>query len=170
MRNVRMPALLLCLCAGLAQAQEPGMQGMQQRPGMMQGQGMQNQNRMGPPRDSLERAMVHKALAESLAQRTGRKPAELAALLEQSPPPELAQQLGIDPEAMHQMVLDARRGAVQKALAAGLIGSADAQRIVRAIDQDAQSGPMMGGMNGSGAGGGMPPRQAGDQRAAGEGW
>jgi len=106
----------LCLCAAAASlaAQMPA------------------QEMGAPPPFNLDMAVTHHALADELATRSGRRPQEIMALLRNTPPPQVAEQLRLDRETVHAAMKAARQSAVQKALAAGLIDADDAKRIQKA--------------------------------------
>jgi hypothetical protein len=83
----------------------------------------------GGPRASVERAAMNNLLAAELAASTGRDPAEISQLLESSPPPEVASQLGLSRDAMVQALQTAHTALIQRALAAGLITQAQAEKL-----------------------------------------
>ena len=145
-------ALALGALTAYAQSGPPQQRGQQQMQmqggGQQQGQqgmGMQH----GPPPASVERAAIHKIMAEEMAKASGRKPAEIAKMLASSPPPEVARQLGLQPEAMKSAMQTAHATLIQKALAAGLIDQADVPAIqqedARRAQQMQNGPPGMGG-------------------------
>jgi hypothetical protein len=83
----------------------------------------------GLPPANLEHAAMDNLVAEALAQRTGRSQSELLVLLEKSPPPEVAQQVGVDDATMRSVFDTAHTSLIQRAQAAGLITTAQAQEL-----------------------------------------
>lgn len=78
---------------------------------------------------SVEQMAMQNLLAASLAQSTGRDAAEIGSLLAQSRPPEVAQQLGIDSDAMLAAMKAARATLIERSLAAGLITAEQAETL-----------------------------------------
>lgn len=68
-------------------------------------------------------------LAASLAQSTGRDATEIGNLLAQSRPPRVAEQLGIDSDAMLTAMKAARATLIERSLAAGLITAEQAETL-----------------------------------------
>jgi hypothetical protein len=83
----------------------------------------------GGPRASIERAAMDNLLAAELAQSTGRDQADISQRLERSPPSVVANELGVSHETMMQAMQTAHASLIQKALAAGLITDAQAQKL-----------------------------------------
>lgn len=122
-----------------------------------------------PPRFSVDIAAMNHLLADDLAQRSGRKPQEVAAMLRNARPPEVAEQLGLDREAMHAAMKSAHESLVQKALAAGLIDKDDVQRIQQeeAARKQRRDNDRPEGRNGNERG---RPAGASQSGGPGEGW
>lgn len=78
---------------------------------------------------SVERLAMQNLLAASLAQSTGRDAAEIGTLLAKSRPPEVAEQLGIDRDAMREAMKTARTTLIERYLAAGLITAEQAETL-----------------------------------------
>lgn len=117
-------ALAACaaLGAGIASGQPPGGGG----PWLV----TERSSRAPPP--SVERAAMENLIAEALSVRTGRSAAELLQLLAQSPPPDVARQLGVDDAAMREIVRAAHVTLVERALAAGLVDATQAAKLLAA--------------------------------------
>ncbi|HVT36560.1 MAG TPA: hypothetical protein VHE37_13310, partial [Nevskiaceae bacterium] len=128
----------------------PSMQGQGSGPSMMGGE------HHGPP-PSVERAAIHKLLAQELSRASGRAPSEITQMLATSPPPEVARQLGLQPDAVKSAMQNAHAQLIQKALAAGLIDQADVPAIQQEDQRRMQQMPMMG----EGTRSGMPPQPQG---------
>ncbi|HWU69351.1 MAG TPA: hypothetical protein VN046_10760 [Stenotrophobium sp.] len=91
-------------------------------------QGMCGQ-RPPPPHDGAMRAAMDHLLATEFAKRSGRKIVDVSALLAQSPPPQVAQQLGLSHDDMRAAMQAAQRTMTARLLAAGLIDSDDVRRL-----------------------------------------
>jgi hypothetical protein len=81
------------------------------------------------PPPSMEHFAMGNILAELLSQQTGRPAAEIAALIETTPPPQVAEQLGLDPDAVKTLFGTARSTLIQRAVDAGLISSEQAEKL-----------------------------------------
>ncbi|HUP91644.1 MAG TPA: hypothetical protein VM074_05300 [Solimonas sp.] len=112
-------AACAALGAGIAFAQPPGAGGPWQ---------VTERSFHAPP-PSVERVAMENLIAEALSVRTGRSAAEVQALLAQSPPPDVARQLGIDDASMREIFRAAHSGLIERAQAAGLIDAAQAEKL-----------------------------------------
>jgi hypothetical protein len=84
--------------------------------------------RRGPP-VSLERFAMENAIAERLAQQTGRSTSEIAALLAKQRPREVAHTLGVDDATMKSLCDAARQSVIAKAQDAQLITADQAAKL-----------------------------------------
>lgn len=89
----------------------------------------QREHRSPPHGPSVERVAMHRLLAQELAQRSGRPVAEITSMLKDAPPPEVAEELGLEREAMHEMFSAARRTLIQRMQAAQLISAEEAAQL-----------------------------------------
>lgn len=92
-----------------------------------------------PP--SVERLAMQNLLAASLAQSTGHDAGEISALLAESRPPKVAEQLGIDVDAMREAMKAARATLIERSLAAGLITAEQATTLSTAAPPKGQRPP-----------------------------
>lgn len=83
-------------------------------------------HKMGP---SVEHAALHNIMADALSARTGRSAAEIKALFEDSPPPEVASKLGLSEADMKSLFKQSRETLIQRAAAAGLITAEQATEL-----------------------------------------
>lgn len=98
-------------------------------PASADGQPSRHGHPWGAPPVSLERFAMENAMVEKLSQQSGKSPADVQALLDKQPPPEVAKSLGID-EATAKTLLDsARQSVIQKAADAQLITAAQAEQL-----------------------------------------
>jgi len=135
-------ATLLLPLAAVA-AGYPGRSGGDTPPPRQPSEGMQAHR----PAPSVEHAAMQHLLAEALAQRSGRAVAEIEGLLLQQDPREVGEQLGLEPQAMHELMRNTRRTLIQRAQQAGLISAAQAQRLGQELGREPQqqSPPQRGG-------------------------
>jgi hypothetical protein len=76
----------------------------------------------------LDRMAMHRLLAAEFARRSGRASPEIFALLESRPPPEVAEELGLDRETARAAMVAARSTLIQRMQDAQLITPEDAQK------------------------------------------
>lgn len=81
---------------------------------------------------SVEFAAMHNIMAELLSTKTGKTPAEIAAMFDAGGPHEVAEQLGLKGEEMRALMKEARGTLITRAQAANLITSEQAERLRQA--------------------------------------
>jgi len=128
-------ATLLLPVAALA-AGYPGSSGSETPPPRQTSEGMPARR----PAPSVEHAAMQHLLAEALAQRSGRAVGEIEGLLLQQGPRGVGEQLGLEPQAMHELMRNTRRTLIQRAQQAGLISAAQAQRLGQEMGRDQEPG------------------------------
>lgn len=82
--------------------------------------------KLGP---SVEHAAMQNIMAEALSAKTGRSVAEIKALFADSPPPEVARELGLSETDMKSLFKQSRETLIQRAAAAGLITAEQATEL-----------------------------------------
>jgi hypothetical protein len=81
---------------------------------------------------SVEFAAMHNIMAELLSAKTGKTPAEIAALFDEGGPHEVAETLGLKKEEMRALMKEARGTLITRAQAANLITTEQAERLRQA--------------------------------------
>ena len=84
---------------------------------------------------SVEFAAMHNIMGELLSARTGKTPAEIAALFDKGGPHAVAEELGLKREEMREIMMEARGTLITRAQAANLITAQQAERL-RAVKLD----------------------------------
>jgi hypothetical protein len=117
---------LLALCAtGLAQASDKDKRVEEKRV-------VEVHKVKGMRHASVEFAAMHNIMAELLSAKTGKTPAEIAALFDEGGPHEVAETLGLKKEEMRALMKEARGTLITRAQAANLITSEQAERLRQA--------------------------------------
>lgn len=83
----------------------------------------------GHPGPSIERAAMHRLLVEELARRSGRPVTEIQSLFKDAGPREVARELGLDRDVMHEAMTAARKTLIQRMQTAGLLDAQEAERL-----------------------------------------
>lgn len=78
---------------------------------------------------SVEFAAMHNIMAELLGAKTGKTPAEIAALFDEGGPHAVAEKLGLEKEEMRALMKEARGTLITRAQAANLITAQQAERL-----------------------------------------
>lgn len=117
---------LLALCAtGLAQASDKDKRVEEKRV-------VEVHKVKGMGHASVEFAAMHNIMAELLSAKSGKTPAEIAAMFDAGGPHEVAEQLGLKKEDMRALMKEARGTLITRAQAANLITTEQAERLRQA--------------------------------------